>query len=69
MNASAQVKFAVPAEVRKDGAYFVAGCPPFDIFSQGEAEESALLNLAGESRCFTESCYERGTLLAALAAP
>ena len=65
VNASAQVKFAVPAEVRKDGAYFVAGCPPFDVFSQGETEESALANLAEALQLFVESCYERGTLVEA----
>ena len=65
MNASAQVKFAVPAEVRKDGAYFVAGCPPFDVSSQGETEESTLANLAEALQLFVESCYERGTLVEA----
>ena len=69
MSAKAQVKFAVSAGVRSDGAYFVAGCPPFDVFSQGETEESALLNLAEALQLFVESCYERGTLIGRTAAP
>ena len=56
------VAFTVPAEVRQEGAYFVAGCPPLDVFSQGEGEESALVNLAEALQLFVESCSERGTL-------
>ena len=62
MPAKVHVEFTVPAEVRQDGAYFVAGCPPLDVFSQGESEESALANLAEALQLFVESCYERGTL-------
>ena len=66
MTAKVHVEFTVPAEVRQEGAYFVAGCPPLDVFSQGETEESALVNLAEALRLFVESCYERGTLEAVL---
>ena len=62
MTARKQVEFTVPAEVREEGAYFVAVCPPLDVFSQGETEESALDNLAEALQLFIESCYERGTL-------
>lgn len=62
MTAKVHVEFTVPAEVRQEGAYFVAGCPPLDVFSQGETEESALVNLAEALQLFVESCYERGTL-------
>ncbi len=62
MTAKMHVEFTVPAEVRQEGAYFVAGCPPLDVFSQGESEESALVNLAEALQLFVESCYERGTL-------
>ena len=62
MTARVQLEFTVPAEVREEGAYFVAGCPPLDVFSQGETEELALANLAEALQLFVESCYERGTL-------
>ena len=62
MTARVQIEFTVPAEVREEGAYFVAGCPPLDVFSQGETEQSALANLAEALQLFIESCYERGTL-------
>ena len=66
MTAKMDVEFTVPAEVRRDGAYFVAGCPPLDVFSQGESEESALVNLAEALQLFVESCQERETLEAVL---
>ena len=62
MTAKMLAEFTVPAEVRQEGACFVAGCPPLDVFSQGESEESALVNLAEALQLFVESCYERGTL-------
>ena len=62
VTARVQVEFTVPAEVRQEGACFVAGCQPLDVFSQGETEESALVNLAEALQLFIESCYERGTL-------
>lgn len=62
MTTRVQVEFTVPAEVREDGAYFIAVCPPLDVFSQGETEESALVNLAEALQLFIESCYQRGTL-------
>ena len=62
MTARVQVEFTVPAEVGEEGAYFVAVCPPLDVFSQGKTEESALVNLAEALQLFIESCYERGTL-------
>ena len=66
MTAEVRVEFTVPAEVREEGACFVAGCPPLDIFSQGETEEAALANLAEALRLFVESCCERGMLEEAL---
>ena len=62
MIAGVQVELAVPAEVRDDGAHFIAACPPLDVFSQGDTEQSALVNLAEALQLFVESCYERGTL-------
>lgn len=66
MTAEVRVEFTIPAEVREEGAYFVAGCPPLGIFGQGETEETALANLAEALRLFVESCCERGTLEVAL---
>lgn len=62
MTARVQVEFTVPAEVREERAYFVAGYPPLDVFSQGKTEELALANLAEALQLFVESCYQRGTL-------
>ena len=66
MTAEVRVEFTIPAEVCEEGAYFVAGCPPLGIFSQGETEETALANLAEALRLFVESYCERGTLEEAL---
>lgn len=65
MTAKMQVEFTIPAEVRQEGAHFVAGCP-LDVFGQGESEESALVNHAEALQLFVESCDERGTLEEAL---
>ena len=62
MTARVQVEFTVPAEVREDGAFFVAVCAPLDVYSQGETRDAALVNLAEALQLFVESCYERGTL-------
>ena len=66
MTAKVRVEFTVRAEVREEGAYFVAGCPPLGVSSQGETEETALANLVEALRLFVVSCCERGALEEAL---
>ena len=36
--------------------------PPLDVYSQGDTEEAALVNLAEALHLFIESCFERGAL-------
>ena len=62
MTTRLRVEFTVPAEVREEGAYYVSVCPPLDVYSQGDTEETALGNLAKALHLFIESCFERGTL-------
>lgn len=49
--------------VKKDEVGFVSHCPEFDIYSQGDTEESAKKNLKEAIFLFFQSCYDRGTLL------
>lgn len=48
--------------VRKDGAWFVAKCPPLDIATQGRTAAGAKRNLIEATELFLVSCIERGTL-------
>ena len=57
-----RIELSVPAEVRQDGRHFVSFCPPFDVYSQGSDEETALANLVEALQLFIESCFSRGTL-------
>lgn len=57
-----RIELSVPAEVRQDGGHFVSFCPPFDVYSQGSDEETALANLVEALQLFIESCFSRGTL-------
>ncbi len=62
MTTRLRLEFTVPAEVREEGAYYISVCPPLDVYSQGDTEEAALVNLAEALHLFMESCFERGTL-------
>ena len=57
-----RIELSVPAEVRQDGSHFVSFCPPFDVYSQGPDEETALANLVEALQLFIKSCFSRGTL-------
>jgi predicted RNase H-like HicB family nuclease len=63
-----RVKFEVtlPATIKKKANYWVSSCPALDVFSQGATEEEAKKNLEEALKLFLISCYERGTLDAAL---
>ena len=62
MESRIRIELSVPAEVRRDGGYFVSFCPPFDVYSQGPDEDTALVNLVEALRLFIESCFARGAL-------
>lgn len=63
-----KVKFTarLPLTISKRGKWFIASCPILDVHSQGETEEQAKKNLGNALSLFFISCYERGTLDAAL---
>jgi len=52
----------VPAEIFQDGPVFVACCPIFDVYSQGDTEEEAKKNLVEALTGFIITCFEMGTL-------
>jgi predicted RNase H-like HicB family nuclease len=52
--------------IKKDGAWYVALCPPLDISTQGRTAAEAKRNLLEASELFLVSCIERGTLDQAL---
>ena len=56
----------VPCEVKQEGLWFYASCPPLDIHSQGHTREESLHNLSEAIALFIESCFERGVLDKAL---
>ena len=62
MDGRIQLQFKLPAEIKKEGAWFISSCPLLDIFSQGKTKQEALTNLNEAVRLFIESCIQRGTL-------
>lgn len=58
-----QFDLKVTFDVKQDEVGFVSHCPEFDVFSQGETEESAIENLHEALELFIETCFEYGTLL------
>ena len=52
--------------VKREGAWYVAHCPPLDITTQGRTAAEARRNLAEASELFLVSCLERGSLDQAL---
>ena len=60
--AQLSITFSLPAKVRKKGKWYIASCPPLDLFSQGETKAKAIDNLNNALTEFLLSCYERGTV-------
>ena len=52
----------LPAQVKREGKWYISCCPILDVCSQGETKEKALNNLIEALRLFLISCFERGTL-------
>lgn len=56
----------VPVCVKQEGGWYIAGCFPLDVFSQGKTEAEAVNNLVEALQVFIGSCFKRGTLEQAL---
>jgi predicted RNase H-like HicB family nuclease len=52
----------LPFRIKKSGKYYISDCPILDVYSQGNTEEEAKVNLIDALSLFFISCYERGTL-------
>jgi predicted RNase H-like HicB family nuclease len=66
MKSSVVVEIALPANVRREGDWWIADCPALDVCSQGPSRNEALVNLEDAVVFFIESCVERGTLFEVL---
>jgi predicted RNase H-like HicB family nuclease len=57
-----QFRMKIPAEVRREGNWFISRSPNLDVYSQGRTERESLENLIEALQLFMESCFERGVL-------
>lgn len=62
MKQTLTLKISVPIEFTHKKKCVVAGCPPLDVFSQGDTEEAAKENIIEALQLFFETCIEMGTL-------
>lgn len=56
------LEFNLFGRIKKDGAWYIALCPPLDISTQGRTAAEAKRNLLEASELFLASCIEGGTL-------
>jgi len=61
-----EFQLTVPVKTSKRRNWYLASCPILDVSSQGETEDKAKENLVEALTLFLISCFERGTLDAAL---
>ncbi|HEV2314358.1 MAG TPA: hypothetical protein VGR94_03560 [Candidatus Acidoferrales bacterium] len=61
-----QIEFHLVGVIKREGAWYVAHCPPLDITTQGRTATEARHNLREAAELFVISCIERGTLDQAL---
>ena len=61
-----QCQFQLFGNIKKQGKWYIAYCPPLDLSTQGKTFEEAQRNLIEASQLFIISCLERGTLDQAL---
>ena len=66
MKVLVKAEFMLFGVMKREGDWFVAHCPPLDIYTQGRTLEEAKKNLIEASELFIISCLERGTLEQAL---
>jgi predicted RNase H-like HicB family nuclease len=61
-----QCHFQLFGNIKKQGKWYIAHCPPLDLSTQGKTAKEAQDNLIEASQLFIISCLERGTLDQAL---
>lgn len=61
-----EMTMKLPAEVKKEGKWYISRCSILDVYSQGETKNKAIKNLVEALTAFLVSCYERKTLDAVL---
>ncbi len=54
--------FSLPYVVKKREQWYLSHCPALDVYSQGETQEKAIINLKEAIELFVVSCFDRGTL-------
>lgn len=57
-----QFRMKIPAQVKREGNWFISSSPHLDVYSQGKTERESLENLIEALQLFLESCFERGVL-------
>ena len=59
-----EVNFEVvlPFAVKREGKWYISGCPILDVYSQGTTQKKAVTNLVEALQVFLLSCFERGAL-------
>lgn len=60
--AKLQITIKVPSQIEQKGEWWIARCDVFDVTTQGETKEKALVNMEDALFFFFESCIRRGTL-------
>lgn len=66
MKVEIKAQFTLFGQIKREGKWYIAHCPPLDITTQGRTAEEAKNNLFEASEFFFISCFERGTLDQAL---
>ncbi len=56
------MEMKLPIKLAKKEKYYIASCPVFDVYSQGETSESAKKNLGEALTAFFVSCIDLGVL-------
>ncbi len=66
MTYTIRADFQLFGQIKRQGKWYVAHCPPLDLSSQGRTLDEAKKNLIEASELFIVSCLERGTIDQAL---
>lgn len=66
MKVEIRAQFTLFGQIKHEGDWYIAHCPPLDISTQGKTFLEAKNNLIEASELFFISCFERGTLDQAL---
>jgi predicted RNase H-like HicB family nuclease len=60
------IKIELPVVIKKKGKTVIACCPILDVWTQGDTLDKAKKNIIEALRLFLLTCFEKGTLDAAL---